>query len=314
MRSCVRMRSGLLLWATALACAAPPTDANLSEREARASAVVPSVLLVGPTTLSIGGECPSYSVSTSGFSGSVTLRWHSSDTRVAQVIPRPPTGFANVCGITDGFAAIWVDATGSSEGQTHNIVSNVIPVDVGQPVRSVRITPNPIALKPGVTVQLTAVAVDQYGHTRNKPATWSSSAPAVATVSSTGVARGVAPGTATISGRVGSFTGTASVVTGISGVTVSGPASITSPGTYQFTATVSPSGTYTYVWDIITYGNNQRFTRTGNPISLLISRETGTVSMHVKIYQNGVHLGSSGTKVVGVNIGGGGGGCTGKIC
>jgi hypothetical protein len=314
MRSGVGMRSGLLLCATAFGCAGPPTDANLSERDAGvAAAVVPSVLLVGPTTLSTTGVCPSYSASTSGFSGSVTLKWHSSDTRVAQVFPSPPTGFANVCGISDGFAAIWVEATGSSEGQTHNVVSNVIPVDVGQPVRLVRITPNPIAVKPGVTVQLTAVAVDQYGNTRNKAATWSSSNPAVATVSSTGLARGVAPGTATISATAGGRTSTATLTTGITGVTIVGPASISTQGVYQFSATVSPSGTYSYIWEIIQYGDNQHYTKTGNPISIGISLSTGSVSMRVRIYQSGVYLGSSGTKVVGISIGGGGG-CTGKIC
>jgi Bacterial Ig-like domain (group 2) len=314
MRSLIGTRGGCLLCAAVAGCASPPTEAGFSDGAAQASAtVVPSISISGGAIVPVGG-CTRYTSYTSGFSGYVSIDWHTSDPRVATVRGRDPDfRYADVCGVSDGFAAIHATAEGRSGGLTHNVVSNSVAVEVGQPIRSVRITPNPISVKPGATVQLTAATVDQYGHTRNTAASWTSSKPAVATVSSSGLARGVAPGTAIISATYKGYTGTASLTTGISGVTISGPASISAPGSYQFTASVIPSGTYHYVWHIITYGNNQHFTRTGNPLSLLISRETGAASMHVRIYQNGVHLGSSGTKVVGNGIGGGGG-CTGKKC
>jgi hypothetical protein len=102
-------------------------------------------------------------------------------------------------------------------------------------VDSIAVTPTPPALNVGQTIQLTATGT--YNHAKPHPpttqditdsVTWSSSAPSVATVSSTGLVTAVTAGTATISASMNGFTG---VVTGSVSVTVSNPAGNGTSGT-----------------------------------------------------------------------------------
>jgi uncharacterized protein YjdB/PKD repeat protein len=66
------------------------------------------------------------------------------------------------------------------------------------PVASVEVTPASASVPAGQTVQLTATPRDDQGNPVSRPVTWSTSAPSVATVSSTGLVTGVAQGSATI--------------------------------------------------------------------------------------------------------------------
>jgi hypothetical protein len=95
-------------------------------------------------------------------------------------------------------------------------------------VDSISVTPTPPTLNVGQTVQLDAVGT--YDHAKPHPpttqdvtdtATWSSSAPSVATVSATGLVTAVTAGTATISASMNGFTG---LVSGSVSVTVTNPA------------------------------------------------------------------------------------------
>jgi len=67
------------------------------------------------------------------------------------------------------------------------------------------ISPSQASLKPGGTLELAAngLGTDNQNHTVTTKITWTSSAPSVATVSSTGVVTAIAPGTAVITGRRG---------------------------------------------------------------------------------------------------------------
>jgi adhesin/invasin len=79
-------------------------------------------------------------------------------------------------------------------------------------VVSVAVSPSTSPLPVGTTLQLTATPQDGQGNPLSGHSViWSSSDSAVATVNSSGVARGVALGTATISAQVDGITGTASV-------------------------------------------------------------------------------------------------------
>ena len=98
------------------------------------------------------------------------------------------------------------------------------------------------ALQVGETVQLTAVARDQFGDVvAGKTATWSTSDATIATVSAAGVVQAVAPGTvvatATIDGVPGAQTLTVSPRT-VASVTISSPTSSPKEGdSVQLTAT-----------------------------------------------------------------------------
>ena len=82
----------------------------------------------------------------------------------------------------------------------------------GEPVRTVStvtVTSQTTTPKQGDSVQLTAVAKDQFGAVMTgTTATWSSSAPSVATVSSTGVLQALAGGSVTVTAIIGGVSGT----------------------------------------------------------------------------------------------------------
>jgi hypothetical protein len=107
---------------------------------------------------------------------------------------------------------------------------------------TIRVAPGTVSLSPGTSVQLMASAIDQNGRLMpGAPMRWSSDADAVATVSSAGVVRAVTAGTARITARGGSRSGTAEVsVTPVAVATVEiAPTrtSIVVGGSAQFTAT-----------------------------------------------------------------------------
>ena len=127
------------------------------------------------------------------------LFWQSSDPRVAAV---DITGVVN--GLTTGVATI----TATSETRSSSVGVTVSPV----PVASVQITPPSDTITVGQSTQLRAVSRDDAGAVLgDRVATWSTSTPTVATVSSTGVVLGIAPGVSTIIATSAERTATASV-------------------------------------------------------------------------------------------------------
>jgi Bacterial Ig-like domain (group 2)/PEGA domain len=79
---------------------------------------------------------------------------------------------------------------------------------------SIVISPTPLTVQIGTPQQLTAACIDQYGATFTCPTlTWSSSDPAKATVSQSGLVIGIAVGSTNISCAEGGLTSNTSVVT-----------------------------------------------------------------------------------------------------
>src|SRR5207249_1643593 len=124
------------------------------------------------------------------------VTWTTSDGTVAAV-----DGTGLVTGIALGTATI----TATSEGQAGTATVTVSSV----PVASVLVAPSAVNLLVGNTAQFTGTAQDSAGTVLSGRAiTWTSRAPATATVSSTGLVTGAAAGavtiTATSEGRTGS--------------------------------------------------------------------------------------------------------------
>ena len=112
-------------------------------------------------------------------------------------------------------------------------------------VASVVVTPSTASVAEGATTTLTATAKDAQGNTLpGRALTWSSSDGAVATVSSSGVVTGVAPGTATITATAPSSSGSGPAPTGSSTVTVT-PAPVLSLTISPANPTISVGGTLT---------------------------------------------------------------------
>lgn len=126
------------------------------------------------------------------------VTWSSSSATIASV---STTGL--ITAIATGGAVI----TAASEGKTAVVAVTVSVV----PIATIVVTPASDNLVVSQTLQLTAVAKDAQGGTlTGRPLSWSSSDAAKATVSSTGLVTGVAPGTVTITasaeGKSGSST------------------------------------------------------------------------------------------------------------
>jgi uncharacterized protein YjdB len=127
------------------------------------------------------------------------VTWRSADVGVATV---SASGVAT--GLSPGATAI----TAVVDGRQGTALLAVTPV----PVASVTISPAAPAVRIGQTVALTATVRDSSGTPiTGRSVTWTSLAPATATVNGTGVVTGVAEGSASIRAQVDGVQGTATV-------------------------------------------------------------------------------------------------------
>ena len=128
-----------------------------------------------------------------------TVTWSTSAPNVASV---SSTGLVTT--LAPGSATI----TATSEGKTGAAAITVSP----KPVSAVIISPGQASVTVGQTVQLGAQVTDDQGNALSgRPISFTSSAPAIATVSSSGLVTGVAPGSATITATSEGKTGTATI-------------------------------------------------------------------------------------------------------
>ncbi|MEO6443754.1 MAG: Ig-like domain-containing protein, partial [Gemmatimonadaceae bacterium] len=155
---------------------------------------------VTPSTLSLAvGDARSLSARVLDDAGNPLadrrVFWAAQDPQIATV-----TQSGIVTGIAPGNAQIGVSSGGKS---------TVVPVIVSsRPVSLVRVTPSAANVQAGATVTLTAQALDAAGATvAGRVVIWTTSNPAIATVTSTGVVTGVSAGNATISATVDDVVG-----------------------------------------------------------------------------------------------------------
>ncbi|CAN5338353.1 hypothetical protein BH24GEM3_BH24GEM3_16120 [soil metagenome] len=138
-----------------------------------------------------------YDASGNGLSG-VAVTWSSSDPSIVAV---NAAGVATAQG--NGLATISAQADG---------VAGTATVRVTQAVAQVAVTPATGTVVIGTPLQLTATPTDANGFAvAGAAVTWTTSNSNVATVSSSGVASGRAPGSATISASSGGRTGSANI-------------------------------------------------------------------------------------------------------
>ncbi|MEW5916751.1 MAG: Ig-like domain-containing protein [Gemmatimonadota bacterium] len=158
---------------------------------------------VSPSTVSVepGGSTQLSAIpkSSTGAQLSRTVTWSSDAPAIASVTQ---TGL--VSGVADGTATITATAEGRSGSAT---------VTVRTPVASVVVTPpNVSMIVGGNPVQLQAATLGANGTPlQGRAVTWTSSNPAAATVSQTGLVTSVAVGTATITATSEGRSGTATV-------------------------------------------------------------------------------------------------------
>lgn len=130
---------------------------------------------------------------------SFPVTWSTSNAAIATVSTN-----GTVTGIALGNATI----TAKAGGETGSATVSVREV----PVASVAVVPSTATLPIGQTTQLAAIVKDSAGGSlTDRIIGWTSNAPAIATVSSSGVVTAIATGTATITATTGGKSGTAMV-------------------------------------------------------------------------------------------------------
>src|SRR5437762_4486759 len=117
----------------------------------------------------------------------------------------PAVATVSATGLVTGVAAGSTTITATSEGKSATSTITVTQV----PVASVVVSPASASVPAGATLQLAASAKDSSGGTlTGRVVAWSTSAASVATVSASGLVKGVAPGSATITASAEGKTGT----------------------------------------------------------------------------------------------------------
>jgi uncharacterized protein YjdB len=159
------------------------------------------------------------------------VTWTSSDPVVATV-----SGAGTVSALSVGAASI----TATADGVRGSSSLTVTPV----PVASVTLQPGSVSVAAGANFSLVALLSDSLGNpisSSGRAVSWSSTAPAVASVNASGVVTGISVGAATIIAQSeGAFGQAGITVTAapVVSVAVSPPSGTTIPGgTLQFTAT-----------------------------------------------------------------------------
>ncbi len=197
---------------TAVADGSATVTASASEQVGTASVTVArSVASIGvtpaTTTLSAVGATQALSAVAYDAGGTVledvvTFTWASSNESVATV---SPAGLLTA--VSGGSASITAAAGG--------VTSSAVTVTVAQAVTSVVLSPSgPATLtQVGGTVQLSAGVTDALGEPVATEVTWTSSNPAAATVSASGLVTAVADGSADITATAGGVTSSAVTVT-----------------------------------------------------------------------------------------------------
>jgi trimeric autotransporter adhesin len=240
-------------------------------------AAVASVTVDPPTASVSIGQTTTLAATVKDASGNVltgrSVTWSTSNSGVATV-----SSSGEVTGVSAGSTTI----TATSEGK-----SGTATVTVVVPVASVTVQPTSKTIGVGQTVTLVATTKDASGNVlTGRTITWSSSSPAVASVSSGGVVTGVGGGTATITatseGKSGTSTITVTPVP-VGSVTVTpSPATVVLGKTVQLIATVKDTNGTIVTDRPVTWTSANTNVATVDATGLVKGIGTGTVTITAK--------------------------------
>lgn len=202
------------------------------------------------------------------------------DRRVFWATQNPAIATVNQSGVITAVSVGATQIAASSGGK-----SGVVQVTVGsRPVSQVRMTPANTSVLAGATVQLRADPVDATGTAvPGRPVIWASSANAIATVTSTGLVTGVAPGTSSVTATVDGVTGTTLVTVTplpVATVTVSPNAGTLVAGqTLQLSATTASATGQTLSGRVVTWTSSSSTLATVSSTGLVTGVAAGVVTI-----------------------------------
>jgi trimeric autotransporter adhesin len=238
-------------------------------------AVTPTSTVLAPASTLLYQAIGTYSDgSTQAISNSVA--WSSSDTKVVTI-----QGSGQATGQSAGVATI--------QAQLGSISSTANIVVESSALQSITVIPATSSIPVQVELQYTAMATFADGSTQNltNSVTWTSSAPAIATVSVTagsqGLATGVSPGTSTVTATFGGVVGSATLTVSnatLTSITVTpSSASIALGTSQQFTATGNYSDGPHDLTNQATWTSSDVHTAVVNGTGLAISAASGTTTI-----------------------------------
>ncbi len=206
---------------------------------ASATTTVPPVASVSltPTTAAVlTGATQAFTATLRDAAGATltgrAVNWSSSNTGVASV---------NSSGIATGVAAGTATITATSEGRS-GTATLTVSVPAPAPVATVTLAPTTATITTGTTRSFVPTLRDSAGAVLSgRSVTWSSSNTAVATVNTSGVATGVAAGTATITATSEGRSGTAALT-----VNAPAPAPVATVSLTPPTASILTTASQTY--------------------------------------------------------------------
>src|SRR2546423_927465 len=229
-----RIRSAALLLATA-ALAACEKPIGLTDPAGTLSRLVvsPKVLTLRPNQTA---DFMAVGLTSTGDTATVAVDWSATGGRITAMSTIGGRHYGHYTATADT-GSVKVVARGNQGGVADTAVVRVAPI----PVRTVTVAPASASVLVGQLLPLSATLADSAGNVLSgRPVTWASSNTVVATVSSTGLVSGLAPGVATITATSEGMSGTAAVtVTAapVAAVSVSpGAPSVVIGGTAQLTA------------------------------------------------------------------------------
>jgi trimeric autotransporter adhesin len=215
------------------------------------------------------------------------VAWNSSSTSVATI---------NGSGLAMTTAA----GTTTIQATVGSFTDSVILTVVNAHLLSISVTPSPVTIAAGTRQQFAATGIFDDGSTQTLTSvTWSSSAPGVVTVDSSGLGAGIAGGTGSINATVGSITGSAAItVTGASLVSIAvTPANSIMPigASKQFVATGTFSDSSTQdITASVGWSSSNAAVAAINSTGLVTSTVTGTTKISAIL---GAITGSTGLTV-----------------
>ena len=203
-----------------------------------------------------------------------TTTWSSSAATIATV-----SSSGLVTGVAVGSAVITATIEGKAATATVTVSSAPPPQ-----IATVTIAPSSATVNVAWTTNLTATARNSNGNAISGVTfTWSSSNASIATVSSTGVVTGVAPGTATISAVAGGKTGSSTITVQLAPVNriVVTPAnpSVKEGNTVQLTATLFDARDNVLTGRTVTWTSSNTNRATVSSTGLVTTRSDGNVTI-----------------------------------
>jgi uncharacterized protein YjdB len=236
---------------------------------------VGSVAIQPPTPTIVVGSTVQMTVTLRDVNGTVVtgrvVSWSSSNVNVATV-----SASGLVTGLAPGTSVI----NATSEGKSATAVVTVTPV----PVATVTLSPTTASIRVTATTTLTPTVKDANGVVvTNRVIAWTSSDTTLATVTSSGVVTGVAPGTATITATSEGKSGSASITVSkipVATVAVSPPTkALLVSQTVALTTTVKDSVGNTVTDRVVTWSSNNPAAATVSSTGLVTAVAAGTATI-----------------------------------